>query len=97
MSLADLVTHRTRLLLKESVGNATEEDLKQLSRLSGLVSGTESSITSEENNSSLEKDEKIIKDLEGKNTIKPKPDEPDDREDLDLDLDHRENLDFTVR
>ena len=50
---------------------------------------------SEENNSSLEKDEKIIKDLEGKNTIKPKPVEPDDWEDLDLD--HRENLDFTVR
>ena len=95
MSLADLVTQRTRLLLKESVGNATEEDLKQLARVLDLINKAEPSIMSEENNSSLEKDEKIIKDLEGKNTIKPKPVEPDDREDLDLD--HRENLDFTVR
>ena len=84
MSLADLVTQRTRLLLKESVGNATEEDLKQLARVLDLINKAESSIMSEENNSSLEKDEKIIKDLEGKNTIKPKPVEPDDREDLDF-------------
>lgn len=92
MSLADLITHRTRLLLKESAGNATESDLNQLAELSDLISRTESSITSKENNSSLKQDEKIITDMKG-NAIKPKPDEPDDQKDLDLDV--RKDLDLT--
>jgi len=91
MNLADLVKQRTRLLLKESTGSATESDLKQLTRLSELISRAESAITSEENKSLPGQDEKIITDLEG-NTIKPKPDDL-----KDLDLDDREDLDFSDR
>ena len=50
MSLADLEKQRKTLLLRKSMGNATEEDLKQLARVLDLINKAEPSIASEMEN-----------------------------------------------
>ena len=50
MNLADLEEQRKTLLLRKSMGNATEEDLKQLARVSDLINKAETSIASEMEN-----------------------------------------------
>ncbi len=56
MNLVDLEKHRKNLLLKKSMGNATEEDLKQLARVLDLISRAEPSIVSEINKKIMEQD-----------------------------------------
>ena len=46
-SLTDLEKHRKTLLLRKSMGNATEEDLKQLARVLDLINKVEPSIAAE--------------------------------------------------
>ena len=50
MNLTDLEKHRKTLLLRKSMGNATEEDLKQLARVLDLINKAEPSIVSEMGN-----------------------------------------------
>jgi hypothetical protein len=50
MNLTDLEKQRKTLLLMKSMGNATEEDLKQLARVLDLINKAESSIASEMEN-----------------------------------------------
>lgn len=50
MNLTDLEKQRKTLLLRKSMGNATEEDLKQLARVLDLINKAESSIASEMEN-----------------------------------------------
>ena len=50
MNLADLEEQRKTLLLRKSMGNATEEDLKQLARVLDLINKAEPSMASEMEN-----------------------------------------------
>jgi hypothetical protein len=50
MNLTDLEKLRKTLLLRKSMGNATEEDLKQLARVLDLINKAEPSIASEMEN-----------------------------------------------
>ena len=50
MNLTDLEKQRKTLLLRKSMGNATEEDLKQLARVLDLINKAEPSIASEMEN-----------------------------------------------
>ena len=56
MNLVDLEEHRKNLLLKKSMGDATEEDLKQLARVLDLISRAEPSIVSEINKKIMAQD-----------------------------------------
>ncbi len=60
MNLPDLAEHRIRLLLKKSVGKATESDLKDLESLEESMRKAEPSATSEEDKKLLEWSEKSI-------------------------------------
>ena len=57
MNLVDLKEQRKALLLKKSMGNATEEDLKQLARVLDLINKAEPSIVSEMNKKHMENDD----------------------------------------
>jgi len=50
MNLAELEEQRKTLLLRKSMGNATEEDLKQLAEVLDLINKAEPSIASEMEN-----------------------------------------------
>jgi len=60
VNLPDLAEHRIRLLLKKSVGKATESDLKDLESLEESMRKAEPSATSEEDKKLLEWSEKSI-------------------------------------
>ncbi len=57
MNLVDFENQRKTLLLKKSMGDATEEDLKQLARVLDLISRAEPSIVSEINKKIMAQDD----------------------------------------
>jgi len=64
VNLPDLAEHRIRLLLKKSMGKATESDLEQLESLEESMCKAEPSATSEEDKKFLEWAEKSITEIE---------------------------------